>query len=52
VIVHVAVVRSFEPLDLDVDVFADVKDAEAWCEAQANDGAEDENLFVFTAEVR
>jgi hypothetical protein len=51
-IVHVAVRRSFDPLDLDVEVFDDIKDAEGWCDDATELGAEDSDLFIFSCEVR
>jgi hypothetical protein len=51
-IVHVAVARSFDPLDLELDVFGDVHDAVAWCNAAETAGTEGENLFIFSCEVR
>jgi hypothetical protein len=39
--------RSFDPLDLDVAVFAKSEDATAWCKMVAEQGVEEENLFMF-----
>jgi len=52
VIVHVVAVRSFDPLDLEVEVFRNSADAETWCDQLIRDGAEEENVFIFTCEVR
>ena len=50
-VVHVAVLRNFDPLELDVAAFANEKSAAAWCEARTSEEPQ-VDLFVFSVEVQ